>query len=104
MIGVKGTLPETKAILAEVKDFLTSIGLTLSEKKTKITNLNNSDALFLGTNIKRASEYSYARTSHNSILKRNSKKLRMEAPIKRILEKLKNADFMKGNVAQPKVV
>lgn len=104
IIGVKGTLSETKAIMVEIKNFLSFIGLTLSERKTKITNLNNSDALFLGTSIKRGNEHSYARTSHNNILKRNSKKLRMEAPIKRILDKLKNADFMKGNETQPKIV
>lgn len=89
--------------MADVRKFLESIGLTLSEKKTKITNLNSSKAMFLGTYIKRASEHSYARTSHNNILKRNSKKLRLEAPIARILDKLKDADFIKGNEPCPKL-
>jgi hypothetical protein len=101
---VKGTLKETEAILAQVKNCLTEMGLTLSESKTKITNLNNSKALFLGTIIKRAREYSYARTSHNNVLKRNSKKLRLEAPIQRILNKLHNADFMRNNESCPKMV
>jgi group II intron reverse transcriptase/maturase len=104
IIGVKGTLEETKAILAKVKEFLSSIGLTLSESKTKITNLNISEALFLGTIIKRARRFSFSRPSHNHILRRNSKKLRLEAPIKRIIKKLHEADFMKNNDSCPKFV
>lgn len=104
MIGVKGTLLETKAILAKVKDYLEEIGLTLSETKTKITNLNTDAALFLGTTIRRAQEYSYTRPSHNNMLRRNSRKIRMEAPIPRILNKLHNADFMRNNESCPKLV
>lgn len=80
------------------------MGLKLSDSKTRITNINNAEALFLGSIIKRAREYSYARTSHNSVLKRNSRKLRLEAPIQRILKKLHDADFMKKNEACPKLV
>jgi len=80
------------------------MGLTLSETKTKITNLNTDKVLFLGTIIKRANEYSYSRSSHNNILKRNSKKIRMEAPIDRIVKKLHDADFMKNSKSCPKFV
>jgi group II intron reverse transcriptase/maturase len=104
MIGVKGTLQETQAIMAKVKDFLGEIGLTLSETKTKITNLVTGEALFLGTTIKRAREYSYTRPSHNNMLRRNSKKLRMEAPIARIINKLHTANFMKNNESCPKLI
>jgi hypothetical protein len=104
MIGIKGTLSETRYILNEVKNCLNDMGLTLSDTKTKITNINSSRALFLGTNIKRASEYSFARTSHNGILKRNAKHIRMEAPIERIMNKLKDAGFVKSNVPHPKTV
>lgn len=104
IIGVKGTLTETKTILAKVKECLTDIGLTLRESKTKITNLNTSEVLFLGTIIKRARESSYSRPSHNLIMKINSKKLRLEAPIQRILKKLQDADFMKNNISCPKFV
>jgi hypothetical protein len=97
-------LEETKAILAKVKEFISSIGLTLSESKTKITNLNISEALFLGTIIKRARRFSFSRPSHNHVLRINSKKLRLEAPIKRIIKKLHEADFMKNNDSCPKFV
>jgi hypothetical protein len=80
------------------------MGLKLSESKTKITNLNKSKALFLGTIIKRSNEFSYSRPSHNHILRRNSKKLRLEAPISIILNKLRDAGFMKNNKSNPKFV
>lgn len=101
---MKGTLEETKVILTEVKDHLSTMGLTLSESKTKITNLNTDEVLFLGTIIKRARMFSYSRPIHNNILRRNSKKLRMEAPINKIVKKLHDADFMKDNESNPKFV
>lgn len=104
IIGVKGTLEESKTILEKVRIVLASMGLTLSETKTKITNINKSNVLFLGTRIKRANEYSFSRPSHNRILRRNSKKLRLEAPIPRIISKLHNADFMRNNESNPKFV
>ena len=88
----------------EVKDHLNEMGLTLSETKTKITNISATPALFLGTNIKRAAEHSYARTSHNNYLKRNSKKIRMEAPIDRIKKKLEEAGFIQSGTPVPKTV
>ena len=104
MIGIKGTFAEVQFILNEVKNCLNDMGLTLSDTKTKITNINSSNALFLGTNIKRASEYSFTRTRHNNILKRNAKNIRMEAPIDRILKKLEDAGFIRSNVPHPKTV
>lgn len=104
MIGVKGTYLETKYILNQVRNYLMEMGLTLSESKTRITNINSSCALFLGTNIKRSREYSFARTIHNNILKRNSKKIRMEAPIDRIIKKLIEANFIKDGKPVPKTV
>lgn len=104
IIGVKGTSEETKVILNKVKKQLSVMGLTLSENKTKITNLNTENVLFLGTNIKRAREFSFSKPTHNNILRRNSKKIRMEAPIDRIVKKLHNADFMKNNESSPKFV
>lgn len=104
IIGVKGTYEETVQILDKVRNHLSEMGLTLSDKKTKITNLNTSRALFLGTIIKRATEFSYSRTSHNQYLRRNSKKLRLEAPIDRILEKLSDADFIRSGKPSPKLV
>lgn len=95
---------ETKLILTKVKNQLYTMGLTLSDSKTRITNLNIEDVLFLGTIIRRASKYSFSKPKHNNILRRNSKNIRLEAPISRIVKKLHNADFMKNNIASPKFV
>jgi hypothetical protein len=97
-------LEETREILNKVKILLESLGLNLSETKTKITNLNSSSALFLGTTIKRAQEYSFSKIGSSRFLRRNSKKVRLEAPITRILKKLHNAEFMSDNKAHPKFV
>jgi hypothetical protein len=86
LIGIKGNYAETIQILDKVRIHLNELGFTLSENKTKITNLNTSRALFLGSYIKRATEYSFSRASHSQFLKRNSKKLRLEAPIDHILK------------------
>jgi hypothetical protein len=104
VIGIKGTLEEAKSILQRVKVFLDSIDLNLSDSKTKITDISTSEALFLGTNIKRASQVSFSRPSHTRYLKRNSRKLRLEAPIRRILKKLQQANFLKGGKPSPKFV
>lgn len=80
------------------------MGLTLSESKTKVTNLNSGAALFLGTYIRRATEHSFTRSGHKNILKRNSRKIRLEAPLSRILGKLKDAGFIRNGVPSPKMV
>lgn len=104
IIGVKGTYEETVQILNKAINHLSEMGLTLSDKKTKITNLNSSRALFLGTFIKRATELSYSRPSYNLYLKINYKKLRLEAPIDRILDKLADVDFIRSGKPSPKLV
>jgi hypothetical protein len=104
MIGVKGTLQEAEAIKEKVGNMLAGIGLELSPKKTKITNINSEKATFLGTDIIRAKEYTYARPSNNHHLKRNSRKLRFLAPIDRIEKRLKEAGFMKKGNSHPKFV
>ena len=104
MIGIKGTLQEAEAIKEKVGNMLAGICLVLSPSKTKITNINSEKATFLGTDIIRAKEYTYARTYHNNYLKRNSKKLRLLAPIKRIEKKLSEASFMREGDSHPKFV
>lgn len=69
VIGIKGSYSDTKNIYNLVKLFLSSIGLTLSDCKTKLTNLNKSRVLFLGTYITRAKEHSFTRVRGN--FKRN---------------------------------
>ena len=104
MVGIKGTFQEVDEIRRLISEMLTGIGLELSSSKTKVTNINSDRALFLGTEIMRAREYTYARTSHNQFLKRNSKKLRFLAPISRIEKRLDDAGFMRNGKSFPKFV
>lgn len=76
------------------------MGLTLNETKTKITNLNENKVMFLGTTIHRGKEYS----KQNGILQRNPRKIRLQAPITKILSELKEAGFMKNGKSSPKLV
>lgn len=104
MVGVKGTFQETDEIRILIGKMLARIDLELSPSKTKITNTNLDKALFLGTEIMRAKEYTYTRPSHNHYLKRNSRKLRFLAPISRIEKILSDAGFMKNGKSYPKFV
>ena len=88
----------------KVKNYLTSIGLELSDSKTKITNLNTGKVLFLGTEIFRAREHSFAKLRSSQIIKRNSRKLRLQAPLNRIVSKLQNTNFMRDNVSHAKFI
>lgn len=63
VIGVRGTHKETLDILNSINTYLFSIGLTLSASKTKVTNLNTSKVLFLGTVITRARKHSFSRVN-----------------------------------------
>lgn len=103
-MGVKGSLSEAEDFLSKIDEKLASMGLTLSKAKTKITNLNSSSFTFLGTKILRAREHSFSRRAGFSVLARNSKKLRLVAPLQRIITKLHDADFMAKNESAPKFV
>lgn len=104
IIGVRGTYKETLDILSSIKTYLSSIGLTLSDSKTKVTNLNTSKVLFLGTEITRARLHSIVRINRLGILKRNSRQLRLTAPLRRIVSQLHMANFMKDNISHPKFI
>jgi group II intron reverse transcriptase/maturase len=104
IIGVKGSLQDANRILVLVKVKLEEMGLTLNLDKTKITDISSEPALFLGVNIKRSRRYTYARPSHSGILKRNSRHIRFEAPLSRVLNTLKENNFIKSGVSYPKMV
>ena len=83
------------------------MGLTLSESKTKITNLNKSYAFFLGVKIFRARATTFVTnisSKGSSFIKRNSRKLRFEAPLNKILKKLEAVGFVKGKTSIPRFV
>lgn len=102
VIGIRGSYKETQVIYDQVRTKLAECGLTLSESKTKITNLNDSKFLFLGTDILIARQTTFSRQL--GILQRNPRKLRLQAPIQRILAKLREAGFTKDGDSYPKFV
>ena len=102
VIGIRGTRKEAIDILNKIKEFCTSISLTLSESKTKLTSLNSESFLFLGTKISRASHASFSRIGTVRRLKRNKLGIRMEAPLIRIRKKLAQASFMAQGKSAPK--
>ena len=104
VIGVRGTRQDTLNILNSVRTYLSSVGLTLSDSKTKVTNLNIDKVLFLGTEITRARKHSFVRVNKVGILKKNSRQLRLMAPLERIVSRLHMASFMKNNISYPKFV
>jgi hypothetical protein len=102
IIGIRGTLEEARLILSQVKAYCTSIELTLSETKTKLTSLNQDSFLFLGTKISRSTHVSYSRIGSVRRIKRNKLGLRLEAAMDRIKQKLSKASFMKNGKSTPK--
>ena len=104
ILGIRGSYKETLVILNSVKTYLSSVGLNLSDSKTKITNLNYAKVLFLGTYISRAREHSFARMNKVGILKKNARQLKLTAPLNRVVSQLHLANFMKNNVSYPKFV
>lgn len=94
IIGIRGTQKDTIEILEKVSNFCDSIGLTVSKTKTKITNLNNSKALFLGVELSRSNVTKFARERRSSSTKRVARKIRLTAPLDRIIKKLTETGFI----------
>jgi retron-type reverse transcriptase len=108
IVGVKGTIKDAKEISNKIDIFLTSLGLTLRNTKPKIVNISKSEILFLGTKIYRAKDNKYVRIVKTSSIKTkintNTRRLRLDAPMIKILSKLHDADFMRKNKSHPKFV
>lgn len=100
IIGIRESRMEALEILEKERNFCTSIDLTLSETKTKLTSLNMDTVLFLGTNIMRSNHSNFSRIGAMRRIKRNKLGIRFEVPLDRIKNKLALASFMdKGNSA-----
>jgi len=67
-----------------------------------ITNINQDNARFLGTNIFRTSVTTYGRRGRG-FLTRDNKTLKLTAPVDRILEKLAKAGFMAKGIPSAKM-
>lgn len=90
------------SVLEKVKEFCTSIDLTLSDSKTKLTSLNNDNFTFLGTEISRANHVRFSRLGAVRRLKRNKLGIRLEAPLSRIKKKLASGCFISKGISAPK--
>jgi len=101
IIGIDGTKEESVQILDKVRNFLKERGLTLSDTKTLITNINHEKAKFLGANIFRTSVTTYGRRNRGFLM-RDNKTIKLTAPVDRVLKKLANAGFMEKGISAPK--
>nr|UYR50718.1 hypothetical protein [Morchella crassipes] len=102
IVGIRGTHQDAKEILNKISLFCASIGLTVSESKTKITAINTDPTLFLGTSISRSNHRSHSKMGTMRRLRRNNLGLRFEAPLDRINKKLSQAKFMVNGKSAPK--
>jgi group II intron reverse transcriptase/maturase len=107
IIGVKGSYAEAKEIKKKITLFLNTIDLNLNEEKTKITNINKDRILFLGTYLFRSKHRRYADivdVGKRKFRKRDSLKIRLEVPLKRIIKKLSETQFMVKGKPSPKYI
>jgi len=102
IIGVRGSLEDSKTILEQLRDFLrNNLKLTLSEKKTLITNARQGRAIFLGTSIGRGLHQTFNH-SLGSFARRNNREVRLEVPLNRIHKKLNDVGFLKDRTPIPR--
>jgi group II intron reverse transcriptase/maturase len=104
IIGIRGTHSETVYIKTQIEEFLKGkMELDLNKEKTLITHTVTGKALFLGTYIFKSRVQRHRRSDKNRII-RNSREVRLEAPIKRIVSKLTKASYVKNGVSWPKFI
>lgn len=102
IVGVRGSLEDSKLIMAKIKAFLKSeLLLDISEAKTLITSLRHDSARFLGVDISRNGITTFGRRNRG-FLTINDKTLRLTAPISRIRQKLTRSGFISEGKANPK--
>jgi group II intron reverse transcriptase/maturase len=102
IIGVRGSLKDCKLILEQLRFFLRdNLKLTLSDKKTLITNARQNRAIFLGTSISRGLHQTF-NYSLGSFARRNNRDIRLEVPLDRIHKKLNDVGFLKDKTPIPR--
>ena len=95
VIGVRGSYEDTLELLKKVREFCrTTLKLDVSEKKTKITNLNKEKAVFLGTNVFRSKHVKHSRKS-SSAKQRLNLQLQLHVSLDRIRDKLQTVSILK---------
>ena len=102
ILGVRGSFEDCKSILEQLRIFLKdNLKLTLSDKKTLITNANMGRAIFLGTSLRRGLHQTY-NYSLGSFARRNNREIRLEVPLDRINKKLNDVGFLKDRTPIPR--
>jgi Reverse transcriptase (RNA-dependent DNA polymerase) len=79
IIGIRGTAQDATEILTKVTNYCHSIGLKVSQEKTKITKLRTAKALFLGVEFSRSNNTKYTKVNSRSTTRRIPLNLRMTA-------------------------
>lgn len=103
IIGIRGSKIEATVIKQLIAEFLNSIGLTLSDDKTKISNFSTDEIKFLGVIMTRSDHINYYKTKTNTT-QRGSLKMRLLAPMVDIRNKLKLNKFIDSDRANPKFI
>lgn len=96
IIAINGSFNQTKDILNQITYFCTTIGLTVSPSKTKITNSYKDKILFLGTHIRHAIHRTFSKHTRG-VLQRNRQSLLLTAPMMKIKQKLASARIAINN-------
>jgi group II intron reverse transcriptase/maturase len=107
IIGVKGSYEEAKEIKEKLTEYLNNIGLELNQEKTKIININKDRVMFLGTYLFRSNNRRYldiVGVGKNKFRKRDSLNIRLEVPLKIIIKKLSESQFMAKGKSSPKYI
>jgi group II intron reverse transcriptase/maturase len=108
LIGIRGSYAETLNILEEVKSFCSNIKLTLSEHKTKITNLNKQKAVFLGVNIFRSKHTKVTlrrKPGGNGWYKqRHNRQIQYHVSLDSIRHKLAGSSIFKNGKSHPRFI
>jgi hypothetical protein len=107
IIGIKGSYQEAKEIKEKFTDYLNNRGLGLNEEKTKITNINKDRVMFLGTNLFRSNNRTYMHNigvEKNKFSKSDRLNIRLEAPLKIIIKKLSESQYMAKGKPSPKYI
>ena len=105
MVGIRGSKNDALRIKEQISQFLDGIGLTLSENKTKISNMETDLIKFLGVVMTRSTHVKYFNTPNaKDILQRTSLKVRITAPLNDIRAKLTQNKFMQKGRSHPKFI
>jgi nicotine oxidoreductase len=109
IIGIAGSKQYTSEVKDDIESFLATLELKLNPEKTKITDIRKEPAFFLGHNIliDTSIKTTYVRPKGKSpYLKRVTGKLvSIQAPIQRIVKRLADKEFCKGNgFPTPKII